>query len=51
MAIDKTALRRYVEREISNINTMFVGIIEKVDVANMKYNVKPSETVLELNFR
>ena len=41
MAIDKTALRRYVERKISNINTMFVGIIEKVDVANMKYNVKP----------
>lgn len=34
-------IRNLIGRSIKNINTMFVGIIEEVDVENMKYNVKP----------
>lgn len=45
MAIKETmgadAVKRRVSRAISNIETMFVGIIQSVDVANMRYNVQP----------
>lgn len=45
MAIKETigadSVRRNISRAIANIETMFVGIIQSVDVANMRYNVQP----------